>query len=69
MNRAAPSTNSSLGDLASSAQDKVTSTIDSAQELAREQYGNLTLAIRRNPLQAAAVAAGIGFVLALLVGR
>ncbi len=69
MNRAAPSTNSSLDDLATSAQDKVTSAIDSAQELAREQYDNLTLAIRRNPLQAAAIAAGIGFVLALLARR
>ncbi len=69
MNRAAPSTNSSLDDLATSAQDKVTSALDSAQELAREQYDNLTLAIRRNPLQAAAIAAGIGFVLALLARR
>ncbi len=69
MNRAGPSTNSSLDDLASSAQDKVTSAIDSAQELAREQYDNLTLAIRRNPLQAATIAAGIGFVLALLARR
>ncbi len=69
MNRAAPSTNSSLDDLATGAQDKVTSAIDSAQELAREQYDNLTLAIRRNPLQAAAIAAGIGFVLALLARR
>lgn len=69
MNRAAPSTNSTLDDLATSAQDKVTSAIDSAQELAREQYDNLTLAIRRSPLQAAAIAAGIGFVLALLARR
>ncbi len=69
MNRAAPSTNSSLDDLATSAQDKVTSAIDSAQELAREQYDNLTLAIRRSPLQSAAIAAGIGFVLALLARR
>ncbi len=69
MNRAAPSTNSSLDDLATSAQDKVTTAFDSAQELAREQFDNLTLAIRRNPLQAAAIAAGIGFVLALFARR
>ncbi len=69
MNRAAPSTNSSLDDLATSAQDMATSAIDSAQELAREQYDNLTHAVRGNPLQAAAIAAGIGFVLALLARR
>ncbi len=69
MNRAAPSTNSSIEDLATSAQGKMSSAIDSAQELAREQYDNLTLAVRGNPLQAAAIAAGIGFVLALLARR
>ncbi len=69
MNRAAPSTNSGLDDLATSAQGKMSSAIDSAQELAREQYDNLTLAIRRNPLQAAAIAAGIGIILALLGRR
>jgi ElaB/YqjD/DUF883 family membrane-anchored ribosome-binding protein len=73
MNRAYPpgaeSTKSSFDSLASSAQEKVASAADAAQGFAREQYGDLTIAIRRNPLQAAAIAAGIGFVLALLARR
>jgi hypothetical protein len=47
----------------------MTSAVDSAQELAREQYDSLTLAIRRNPLLAATIAAGIGFAFALLARR
>ena len=69
MNRAYPpgaeSTKSSFDSLASGAQEKVASAADAAQE----QYGDLTIAIRRNPLQAAAIAAGIGFVLAILARR
>jgi ElaB/YqjD/DUF883 family membrane-anchored ribosome-binding protein len=61
--------NSSLDRLASSAQETIASGVDSAQELASDQYDNLTTAIRRNPLQAALIAAGLGFVLALLVRR
>ena len=70
MNRAyspgAESSKSGFDSLASSAQEKVASAADTAQEFAREQYDNLTVAIHRNPLQAAA---GIGFVLALLARR
>ena len=56
-------------DLASSAQDKITDTVEQAQALAQEQYDKLAASIRRNPLQAAGIAAGIGFVLALLARR
>ncbi len=40
-----------------------------AQTLAQDQYDKLIVSIRRNPLQAAAIAAGIGFVLAVLARR
>ena len=63
------SASSSVGDLASAAQDKMSDTMEQAQEFAQDQYDKLTANIRRNPLQAAGIAAGIGFVLALLARR
>jgi ElaB/YqjD/DUF883 family membrane-anchored ribosome-binding protein len=63
------SAGSAASDLVSSAQDKVSETVEQAQALAQEQYDKLEAAIRRSPLQAAAVAAGIGFILALLARR
>ena len=60
------STANAVNDLASTAQDKFNETIEQAQNLAQEQYDKLEASIRRNPLQAAGIAAGIGFVLALL---
>jgi ElaB/YqjD/DUF883 family membrane-anchored ribosome-binding protein len=59
------SVNASLDNLANAAQDK----LDQAQSMAQDQYDKLTASIRRNPLQAAGIAAGIGFVLALLARR
>jgi ElaB/YqjD/DUF883 family membrane-anchored ribosome-binding protein len=56
-------------DLANAAQDKISETVDQAQALAQDQYDKLTATIRRNPLQAAGIAAGIGFVLALMARR
>lgn len=56
-------------DLAGSAQDALGDTMEQAQVIAQEQYDKLTDSIRRNPLQAAGIAAGIGFVLALLARR
>jgi ElaB/YqjD/DUF883 family membrane-anchored ribosome-binding protein len=38
-------------------------------DAARDQYDNMLIAIRRSPLQGVAIAAGIGFVLALLARR
>jgi ElaB/YqjD/DUF883 family membrane-anchored ribosome-binding protein len=58
-----------LDNLANAAQEKFSSAVDSAQALAQDQYDKLTASIRRNPLQAAGIAAGIGFVLALLARR
>ena len=59
----------SVDNLANAAQDKITSAVDQAQTMAQDQYDKLTASIRRNPLQAAGIAAGIGFVLALLARR
>lgn len=56
-------------DLANAAQDKFNDTVEQAQDFAQEQYDKLAANIRRNPLQAAGIAAGIGFVLALLARR
>jgi ElaB/YqjD/DUF883 family membrane-anchored ribosome-binding protein len=63
------SANASLDNLANAAQDKLSSAVDQAQSMAQDQYDKLTASIRRNPLQAAGIAAGIGFVLALLARR
>ena len=59
----------SPGQSANAAQDKLSSAVDQAQSMAQDQYDKLTASIRRNPLQAAGIAAGIGFVLALLARR
>jgi ElaB/YqjD/DUF883 family membrane-anchored ribosome-binding protein len=56
-------------DLAANAQDRFNDTVEQAQTLAQEQYDKLAASIRRNPLQAAGIAAGVGFVLALLARR
>jgi ElaB/YqjD/DUF883 family membrane-anchored ribosome-binding protein len=56
-------------DLANAAQDKLSDTVGQAQDFAQEQYDKLAASIRRNPLQAAGIAAGVGFVLALLARR
>ena len=58
-----------VDNLASAAQDTLNAAVDQAQTLAQDQYDKLTASIRRNPLQAAGIAAGVGFVLALLARR
>lgn len=63
------STARAVNDLANTAQDKFNDTVEQAQTLAQEQYDKLAASIRRNPLQAAGIAAGVGFVLALLARR
>ena len=63
------SPNSAVDNLASAAQDTFNSAVDQAQTMAQDQYDKLTASIRRNPLQAAGIAAGVGFVLALLARR
>ncbi len=65
----AASASGTVSDLANTAQDKISETVDQAQALAQDQYDKLVSTIRRNPLQAAGIAAGVGFVLALLARR
>jgi ElaB/YqjD/DUF883 family membrane-anchored ribosome-binding protein len=65
----ASSASRQVNDLANTAQDKFNDTVEQAQALAQEQYDKMAASIRRNPLQAAGIAAGIGFVLALLARR
>lgn len=65
----ASASSNTVGDMASAAQDKLSETVDQAQAMAQDQYDKLLVSIRRNPLQAAGIAAGVGFVLALLARR
>jgi ElaB/YqjD/DUF883 family membrane-anchored ribosome-binding protein len=58
-----------VSDMASAAQDRIAETVDQAQAMAQDQYDKLVVSIRRNPLQAAGIAVGVGFVLALLARR
>lgn len=56
-------------EFASEAVDQAAEYTQEAQETAVEKLGEIETAIRRNPLQAAAIAAGIGFVFALIARR
>jgi ElaB/YqjD/DUF883 family membrane-anchored ribosome-binding protein len=67
--RPTAASSTSVSDLANAAQDRLSETVSQAQALAQGQYDKLEASIRRNPLQAAGIAAGIGFVLALLARR
>ena len=49
--------------------DQVGETIGGAQLVAAEKAGELSAAIRSNPMRSAAVAAGVGFVIGLLMTR
>ena len=48
---------------------QATETAEQVQSAAREQFDKLEGTIRRNPVAAAGVAAGVGFLLALLARR
>ena len=50
-------------------QEKTTEAIGQAQQMASEQLDQLQGMIRRNPLAAAGIAAGIGFFLAVIARR
>lgn len=56
-------------DFASDVVDQGAEYVEQAQDVAVEKLGELEKSIRRNPIQAAAIAAGIGFVVALLARR
>jgi ElaB/YqjD/DUF883 family membrane-anchored ribosome-binding protein len=52
---------------AETATEAAAATVAEVKAAAEEQYDSMLRAIRRSPLQAVAIAAGVGFVLALIV--
>jgi ElaB/YqjD/DUF883 family membrane-anchored ribosome-binding protein len=53
----------------SNAGEQIADAAGQAQVVAQEQLDKLSASIRRNPIQAAGIAAGAGFLLALLARR
>jgi ElaB/YqjD/DUF883 family membrane-anchored ribosome-binding protein len=51
------------------AAEQVGSSVEDVQDKALEKLGEVEAAIRRNPGQATAIAAGIGFVVGLILSR
>lgn len=47
----------------------VSSAVGQAADMAQEQLDGMSAYVRKNPLQATAIAAGVGFVFALLARR
>lgn len=70
---AKPNTTEAFGNAASSAiaqaGDQLADAASQAQTMAHDQIDKLSASIRSKPIQAAGIAAGIGFVLALLARR
>lgn len=60
---------SSILDLTSAAGETVADAAEQVRSAAQEQYDTLAAAVKRNPLQAAGIAGGVGFVLAYLARR
>jgi ElaB/YqjD/DUF883 family membrane-anchored ribosome-binding protein len=62
-----------VADLADSvkrlAAEQIGSSVEDVQDKAKEKIGDLEAAIRRNPSQAAVIAAGVGFVVGLILSR
>ncbi len=65
----AQSAKSNLATLGNAAGDQLAEVAGQAQQAAQVQLDNLAEAIRQRPLQATGIAAGVGFVLALLARR
>lgn len=57
------------GDIATETGERIATIANQAGVTAQEQLDRLAEAIRRKPVQAAGIAAGIGFMLALLARR
>ncbi len=51
------------------AADQIGTSVEDVQDKAMEKVGDLEAAIRRNPSQSALIAAGIGFVVGLILAR
>ena len=60
---------STASEITDTVADYTKATITEAGEMAQDQYDNLVSLIRRNPLQAAAIAATVGFAFAALARR
>lgn len=58
-----------VADMASAAGAQLTDAAQQAQDVAKQQLDKLSDAIRAKPIQAAGIAAGVGFLLALLARR
>lgn len=74
MNNYRDTSTSSTSDMSASRvraefQDKANEALGQAQQVASEQLDQLQGMIRRNPLAAAGIAAGIGFFLAVIARR
>ena len=63
------SAKSNLAAIGNAAGDQLTEVAGQAQQAAQVQLDKLADAIRQRPLQATGIAAGVGFVLALLARR
>jgi ElaB/YqjD/DUF883 family membrane-anchored ribosome-binding protein len=51
------------------AAEQIGTSVEDVQDKAMEKVGDLETAIRRNPSQSALIAAGIGFVVGLVLAR
>ncbi len=65
----AESLSSTASSALSSAGDQISDVAGQAQVVAQEQLDKLSASIRKNPIQSAGIAAGIGFMLALLARK
>ncbi len=59
----------SMQEMGAATGDKIADAAEQAGVVAQQQMDRLADAIRRKPVQAAGIAAGLGFVLALLARR
>ena len=58
-----------ISNAVTNASEKVGETVGAVQTAATQNYDKFEAAIRRNPLAAASIAGGVGFVLAVLARR
>jgi ElaB/YqjD/DUF883 family membrane-anchored ribosome-binding protein len=60
---------SSVSSMASAASEEISHVAGQAQQVAHQQLDRLADTIRRKPIQSTGIAAGIGFLLAMLARR
>ena len=64
-----PSVRATVSSMANAAGEEISHVAGQAQQVAHEQLDRLAETIRRKPIQSTGIAAGIGFVLAMLARR